>query len=209
MRGRTLARWGAGQSRAFYADLRQLTLEIAAKALFSVGIGDWVRQVARGAEPIMEFNARRRILVPLVRYLATPMSLRYRLAVRRLERVVRAIIGTRATEALERENLLSILLAARDERGYTLTRRQLRDEVMTLLLAGHETTSLALCWTFYLLSRHNAVDQRLSEEVAGVAGERPIDILDLPRLQYAQNVIRESMRLYPPAFAMARGSTGL
>jgi cytochrome P450 len=201
---RMLARWRPGESRDLYTDMRQLTLEIVVKALFNVEIGEWVRRVAAAAEPIMELNTRGRILVPLIRYLPTPLNLRYRRAVRGLERIVRTIIQQRAKNGEDSEDLLSMLLHARDEEGRPLSFRQVRDEVMTLLLAGHETTALALCWTFYLLASNPFVEEKLVREITGVLRQGPPRALDLGRLPYADKVVRESMRLYPPAFAIAR-----
>ena len=100
--------------------------------------------------------------------------------------------------------MLSMLLRFRDEEGNRISDKQLRDEVMTLLLAGHETTALALSWTWYLLSRHPEVEAKLLEELREVLGDRAPAVEDLPRLRYTEMVIKESMRLYPPAWGISR-----
>jgi cytochrome P450 len=97
-----------------------------------------------------------------------------------------------------------MLLRFRDEEGNSMSDKQLRDEVMTLLLAGHETTALALCWTWYLLSQHPDVEAKLLEELEEVLEDRAPTVDDLPRLRYAEMVIKESMRLYPPAWGISR-----
>ena len=201
---RMLEGWQEGQTRDFGADMRQLTLGIVTKTLFGVEIGDKTREVGLALKPVMDFNSRGRILIPLFRFLPAPNNVRYRLAVRRLDGIVWAIIRERLAHGEEGNDLLSSLLAARGENGEKMSHRQLRDEVMTLLLAGHETTSLALCWTFYLLARHPEVERKLLEEIESIVGERSPASADLPKLGYAARVLKESLRLYPPAYAMAR-----
>ncbi len=199
-----LESWCEGEVRDLHEEMRELTLAIVTKALFGVEIGDKRREVARALMPVMDFNASGRILVPFALLLPTPSNIRYRLAVLRLERVVHRIVEERLATGGDNNDLLSSLLAARDENGAGMSRRQLRDEVMTLLLAGHETTALALCWTFYLLARHPEAERKLVEEIRTVVGERTPQVSDLPRLVYAERVLKESLRLYPPAYAMAR-----
>jgi cytochrome P450 len=101
-------------------------------------------------------------------------------------------------------NLLSLLMNARDDDGSAMTDEQVRDEVMTFLLAGHETTALALCWALYLLSREPAAERKLHDELDRVLGSRLPAISDLPLLVYCENVMKETMRLYPPAWSVAR-----
>jgi len=100
--------------------------------------------------------------------------------------------------------LLSLLLHAQDIDGTRMTDRQLRDEAMTLFIAGHETTALALSWTWYLLSQHPDVEAKLWAELEAVLGGHPPSVADLPRLTYTENVVRESLRLYPPAYGFGR-----
>jgi cytochrome P450 len=98
-------------------------------------------------------------------------------------------------------------MLAEDESGERMTDKQLRDEVMTLFLAGHETTANALSWTFWLLSLNPQVEHELAEELARVLGGRPPTISDLPDLPYAERIVKESMRLYPPAWVVGREAT--
>src|SRR5262249_27899384 len=138
-------------------------------------------------------------------WVPTPSDIRMRRAVRRLDAVVYRMIEARRDHPEDRGDLLSILLAAQDaDDGSRMTAEQGRDEVMTLVMAGHETTAVTLSWTWYLLAQHPEVDARLAEHVREVLGERPPTADDLPGLTYAEEVISESMRLYPPAYAMAR-----
>src|SRR5581483_11871311 len=126
--------------------------------------------------------------------LPTPGSIRARSAIRRLEGIVVRVIAERRGSGRDRGDLLSMLLQARDDDGSQMTDAQLRDEVMTFLFAGHETTALALTWSWYLLSQHAEVEQRLHSELEGVLAARAATVADLPRLRYAEQVVKEAMR---------------
>jgi cytochrome P450 len=201
---KALAQWRDGEERDLELEMRQLTLKIVAKALFGADISPSVSSLLRAARPITEFNTRGRALLPLMRYLPTPLNLRYRKAVRRLERFAQFVIREGSRNGKHTGGLLCLLLDSRGPDGSALTVRQLRDQTITFLLAGHETTALALCWTFYLLAQNPFAEEKLLAELSAAAGERPLEAVDLPRLPYAEKVIRESLRLYPPAFAVAR-----
>jgi cytochrome P450 len=137
--------------------------------------------------------------------LPLPANRRYGEGVRRLERVVYRLIAERRSGGSEHDDLLGILMAARDEEsGAGMSDRQVRDEVMTFLLAGYMTTANALSWTWYLLARHPEVVARLEDEVEQVAGGRLPGHGDLSRLRYVTAVARESLRLYPPAWLFER-----
>jgi cytochrome P450 len=142
--------------------------------------------------------------VPLPTWLPTPPNLRLRRSLRTMHTVVGQLISNGRAAAGDGADLLSMLLGARDEDGSAMSAEQLLDEVMTLLLAGHETTALALSYSFYLLAQHPAAQQSLRTELADVLGGRLPTHNDLPRLAYTQNVVTESMRLYPPADFLGR-----
>jgi cytochrome P450 len=144
-------------------------------------------------------------LFGLIQKLPLPSNARFNRALARMDALVYRIIADRQRDPRDRGDLLSMLLLARDEEGGgRMSDRQLRDEVITLLLAGHETTSNALTWTWYLLSQNPEADARWREELRSVLGERAATALDLPELRYTEMVLAESMRLFPPAWAMGR-----
>jgi len=132
-----------------------------------------------------------------------PRNRRMKRAVARLDDIIFRIIAERRG-APDRGDVLSMLLEARDEDGTPMDDRQIRDEAMTLVLAGHETTANALAWTLYLLTQHPDVNARLTDEVDRVLAGRTPAMADLPQLPYTLQVLKESMRLYPPAYLMAR-----
>ncbi len=144
-------------------------------------------------------------LLPLPVWVPTPTHLRLRRVVRQLDAIIYGFIRQRRQTGARGDDLLSLLLHARDEEGGgRMTDRQLRDEAMTLFLAGHETTALVLSWAWYLLARHPEAEDRLVAELREVLGGRAPTLEDLPRLRYAEGVIHESMRLYPPAYIIGR-----
>src|SRR5262249_22645444 len=139
-------------------------------------------------------------LVPLPPAVPTPRNLRSRRAVRQLDEVVYRIIRERRAQGGDRGDVLSTLLEARDDDGRSMTDEQIRDEAMTLVLAGHETTANALSWTFHLLSRHPEVRARMEAELDVLDSPRDVGVTqdDLKKLPYTLAVLKESMRIYPP-----------
>jgi cytochrome P450 len=202
---RTLARWRAGEVRDVRQEMMALTFEIVAETLFGADVrGDVAEIGAAFNVGIEEVAARFRRPIRVPDWVPTPSNRRYLRAVRRMDDLIVRIIRERRAQGYEsREDLLSRMLRARDEAG-AIDERQLRDEVMTMLLAGHETTALALTWTWSLLSSHPDADRRLHAEVDGALGGRPPDPGDVTRLPYAERVFKESLRLYPPAYAFGR-----
>jgi cytochrome P450 len=206
---RLIAPWKDGEARDLQADMMRLTLAIVAKALFGAELGGESAEVGAAMETLMRnfvASTAQAIIVP--RWLPTPGNLRVAAAVRRLDRALYPIIARRRRSGEDRGDLLSMLLHAQDEEsGQRMTDRQLRDECMTLFLAGHETTANTLSWAWYLLSRHPEAEAKLHEELDRVlAGRRPT-LADLPHLTYTENVVNEALRLYPPAWMLGREPT--
>ena len=202
---RMLANWNDGAVIDIHAHFMQLALEIAAKTLFDADVAADAHDVGVALETALaSINNRFNSLFWLPGWLPTPNNLQLRRAVRRLDDVLYRIIDERRKRGEDRGDLLSLLLQARDEDGSCMTDQQLRDEAMTLFLAGHETTALALSWTCYLLGQHPEVVADLETELATVLGGRSPAAEDYSRLRYTERVVMESMRLYPPAFGIGR-----
>ncbi len=204
---RRVAAWPEGETVDLHALIMRLALEIVSKVLFGADVASQATEVGERLEVLMRFFASQAnfTLRLLPRRIRTPGQIRFRRAVADLDRIVFELIAERRRSEKDGGDLLSVLIAARDDDDATqMTDQQLRDEVMTLFLAGHETTALALSWTFALLAQHPEVEARLAGELGEVLGDRPPEVTDVPRLEYAERVLKESMRLYPPAWILAR-----
>ena len=203
---RMVNKWRDGEVRNIHEDMMYLTMEIVAKTLFDIemtgAVADEVGEAFSMAAAEVSVRFRRPFKIP--ESLPIPGNVRYRRAVRRLNELVYGIIKERRADQTDRGDLLSMLIAARDEDGEAMSDEQLRDEVITLFLAGHETTALVLTWTWYLLSLHPEKEARLLTEVNDVLGSRTPTVDDIPRLRYTEMVVLESMRLYPPAYTFGR-----
>ncbi len=203
---RLLARWQPGEVRGVLPEMMRLTLDIAARTLFDADVEAEAAEVGQALEVLQEtwvVRFHRVIQIPF--WLPTPSNLRFNAAVRRLDAILFRLIEQRRKQGHTGTDLLSLLLAARHEDGGgRMSDQQVRDEAMTLFLAGHETTALVLTWTWVLLARHPEVQERLIAEVNAVLAGRPPTAEDAPRLKFTEAVILESMRLYPPAYVIGR-----
>jgi cytochrome P450 len=197
--------WRTGEKRDIMVEMMRVTLQISAKTLFDADVGAEAQTIVAALQVLQDnFLVRFGSLVPVPIWIPTPANLGLRRAVRRLDDILYGFIRQRRAHNIDRGDLLSLLLHARDEQGGQMTDRQVRDEAMTLFLAGHETTALALSWAWYLLAQHPEAEQKLAAEVQQVLGDRDPRVDDCPRLKYAEMVALEAMRLYPPAYVVGR-----
>src|SRR5262252_5817641 len=199
-----MAAWRSGEERDVHQEMMNLALRIVGKTLFDADVTSDAREVGETLDMLLKIasNFGRTVLVPL--WLPTPRNLRAKAGVRRIERIIYRIIAERRAGGQDTGDLLSTLLRVEDEDGSRMNDRQLRDETITLFLAGHETTASTLSWTWWLLAQNPGAEKRFHEELDGVLGGRPPAMDDLPRLTYLGHVLTESLRLYPPAWGMAR-----
>lgn len=199
--------WHDGQTVDIDRQMMQLTLEVAAQTLFGAHVESEAEEISHAMSAAIHAFQRLMTnpLTPLIIRLPLPVTLRLRRSRAELNQIVYRIIRNRRDSGEDRHDLLSMLLAAQDEEtGAGLTDDEVRDEVMTLFLAGHETTANALTWTWYLLAQHPEVEQKLHAELASVLGTRRATFDDLKQLVYTRQVFSEAMRLYPPAWALGR-----
>jgi cytochrome P450 len=203
---RHIAGWRHGQtSFDIHAEMMRLTMQIAVRTLFGTEATQMDR-VAHALE-LAQANFGRWIpyVIMLPPWCPTPSTPALNRAVRDLDAVVYKMIADRRASGEDRGDLLSLLLRLQDEEdGAFMTDRQLRDEVLTLFLAGHDTTALALTWTWYLLAQHPEVEAKLHAELDTVLAGRPPTLADRPCLKFTEQVMLESMRLYPPAWIVGR-----
>ncbi len=172
---RMLSLWCDGQRRDVHQDMTRLTLEIVSKTLFGYLPSAEFQEVGEALAVIMRrFSGRGGVMFQIPERVPTPANRRFTKALRLLDDIIYKIIRARREDGGDTGDLLSMLLAARDEEtGEGMSDKQLRDEVATIFLAGHETTANALSWTFYLLGRNPAVEEELAEELRAVLGGQP------------------------------------
>ncbi len=200
----TLASWQDGETRDIHQEMMQLTLQIVVRALFNVE-AEAIGKISSAMNVVMRNSTGIRLLLPPVfRHLPTPAMIEFRRAVRQLDETVYRIIAMRRASGNDSGDLLSMLMQAQDEDGTRMSDKQLRDEVLTFLLAGHETTAIALSWTWHLLAQYPEIEQKLHANLDRDLSGRAPTFDDLPKLVYAERVIKEVMRLYPPAWSLAR-----
>ncbi len=216
--------WKAGETRNIHNDMMNVTLRIVLRSLFGTHLAEHMKIIEPALGAIMASSTGFNSIAFFLR-IPTPKRKLHFLAVQRLNEVVYGLIA-RGREKLKSaesglqtvgsqtgggpqaatgaKDLLTLLLTARDDEGNSMSDQQLRDEVITLLLAGHETTALNLSWSWYLLAEHPEVERALHAELDAMLGGRAPSASDLPRLQYTDKVIRETLRLYPPAWRIFR-----
>ena len=187
-------------------EMMYLTLRIVGRTLFSADVTDEADEVGRAMTTVTElFNF---LLLPfseLLEKLPIPHSRRFHKARDTFNNIIYRLIGERRRSGENRGDLLSMLLLARDEDDFgIMSDQQIRDEALTLFLAGHETTANALTWTWMLLAQNPEKAAMLRTELDQVLGGRPPVYEDIPKLMYTERVIAESMRLYPPAWTVGR-----
>ena len=187
--------------------MMRLTLAIVAKTLFDADVTGEAEAIGQALTTTME--SWRQLMLPfaeVLEKLPLPAFRRFRGARDRLDATIYRIIEERRADPTDRGDLLSMLMAAQDSEGdgTSMSDLQLRDELMTLFLAGHETTANLLTWTWYLLSQHPEVESRLHEELDKVLTGKLPEADDVPQLTYTEQVLAESMRLYPPAWIIGR-----
>jgi cytochrome P450 len=202
--------WRDGDRLDVSREMAAYTLAVVGKTLFDSDIEDQTQDIGESlAAAIEAFNFSVLPFADLLLALPLPVSRRFKRGRDRLDATIYGLVAERRASGEDRGDLLSMLLLAQDDEGDggRMTDRQLRDEALTLLLAGHETTANLLAWTFYLLSGHPDAERRLHAEVDDVGAES-LGSEDLARLPFARAVLAESMRLYPPAWIVGRRALG-
>jgi cytochrome P450 len=198
--------WRRGETRDIDQEMMRLTLRIVGETLFSANVEDQEDRIGSAMTTLSKLFDF--LLIPFSEWLEKipfPQTRRFRNARDTLNNVIFSIIEERRREGMEKGDLLSMLLTAQDEEdGRGMTNEQVRDEALTLFLAGHETTSNALTWTWYLLSQNPEKEAELHREIDLVLDGRPPRFDDVVDLKYIEAVLAESMRLFPPAWGVGR-----
>jgi len=197
--------WNDGGERNLHEDMMRVTLEIVAKCLYGAEVGGQAERVGRAMEVVMEGFVTNASLALLFSFeIPGFFAGRERRAIRDLNEIIGGIIRQRRASNQRRGDLLDTLLHVRDADGKPMSDVQLRDEVMTLFLAGHETTAIALSWACCLIAQNPEVEIKLAEELRVVLGGRVPTLDDLPQLRYTEMVLKETLRLYPAVWGIGR-----
>jgi cytochrome P450 len=197
--------WQDGDTLDIAPTMMRLSLAIASKTLFDADVEDEATDIGQAITTLLRFSPRFNLpFAPLLRKLPLPGLQKLRRAQDYLDTLIYRLIDERQATDGDTGDVLSMLLRAQADDRSPIGVRQIHDEVLTLLLAGHETTALALSWTWYLLAQHPDVDAAMQEELQTVLGGRLPTAEDLPHLQYTRMVLSEALRLYPPAWLMTR-----
>jgi cytochrome P450 len=202
---RLVAGWRDGEVVDVHEAMMGLTRDIVVRTLFSTDVSGSADAISSALRELSEpFTSQATLKWIADNWLPTARHRRFHREARRLEQVIYDIIAARRASGRDEGDLLSVLLRAQGDDGVAMTDEQLRDEVMTIFLAGHETTALALSWAWYLLAQNPAAEDKLLAEVDEVAGGRPLRAEDAARLRYVERIVKETLRLYPPAFGVGR-----
>jgi cytochrome P450 len=201
-----LTEWQPGSIRNIDHDMMKLALTIVSRTLFGADLDAETSSGVKDAmtKALSAINNQINTATPAPAWLPTPNKLTLNHAIDELDQLLERTIGERRQSKEDKGDLLSMLMLATDDDGNSMSDQQLRDEAMTIFLAGHETTANALTWTFYLLSQHPDVEAKVHAELDRVLGGRAPTLADLPQLTYLEQVLKESMRLYPPASGLSR-----
>ncbi|HUZ94337.1 MAG TPA: cytochrome P450 [Edaphobacter sp.] len=211
-------RWQPGETLDISASMMSLSLEIIARTLFNTEVTDDIRRINEEVNTIMDLYNFLVVFPRLESFLHLPIPgvIKFRRSRNRLNAVVNRLIREHRAAGIDKGDLLSMLIASRDDQALPenqqgMSDEQIRDEVLTIFLAGYETVANALTWTWYLLSQNPEAELKLHAELDAVLGTgseaRLPNLADYPNLRYTEQVFAESMRLYPPAWAMGRMST--
>jgi cytochrome P450 len=202
---RMLESWRDKTERNIHDDLMRVTLEIVAQCLFGAEVTDAAERVGKAMKVVTErFLANSSLALLFSFEIPVVFAPREWRAIRELDGIIGEIIRKRRASKDRCEDLLEMLLRVRDADGHPMSDVQLRDELMTLFLAGHETTAIALSWACYLIAQNPEVEAKLAEELQTVLGDRTPAPEDLPRLRYTEMVLKEAMRLYPAVWGIGR-----
>ncbi len=204
---RMLQTWRDGETHDIHADMMRLTLQIVMKCIFNADVDTGEAKVIANALDVAMnwFESKRRQNFLVWEWFPRPENIKYHQAIAQMDEAIYQLIGSRRQQTEQTEDLLSMLIEARDEEtGRQMDDKLLRDEVATLMLAGHETTANALSWTLMLLAQYPEVRQKLEAELKQVLQGRLPTVEDIGKLHYTSQVVKESMRLYPPVAIFGR-----
>lgn len=204
----TAESWRAKETLTVNEEMARLTLQIVAQTLFSTDIRAQADRIGDALTELLEAVTEATMQpVFLPAWVPTANNRRIRAGVKELDSIIYPLIRARRQGSEDTGDLLSMLLLAKDERGQGMSDKELRDEAVTIVLAGHETTANALTWAWYELAQHPEVEAKLHTELAEVLGDERPTLAHVKRLPYTESIVKETMRLYPPIPEFGRQAT--
>jgi cytochrome P450 len=202
-----LSEWRVGDVRDIHPDMLRYTRETICGVLFGNGFAAHNPEIGNAVSVVFGDLRAEILYLPIWRRLPLVRSIRWNRAVKRLNCSIRRTIETRRSSGEAGQDLLGTLVAARHANGYTMSDKQLHDEILTFFLAGHETAALSLTWATYLLSTHPEIRERAAEEVFAVTKGGELRAEHYPQLRFVTAVVKETLRLYPPVWSLGREAT--
>ncbi|MDB6033547.1 MAG: cytochrome family protein [Verrucomicrobiales bacterium] len=200
-----LTTWQSGQQRDVHDDVMKLTTRVVVKTLFNAEVPPAIAQLGDASEAVLtEFTRQYGIWRFIRGLLPGSGSGRFEQVLQEIDQFIYGLIRERRQNGENAGDLLSMLLSARDETGQGMNDQQLRDELVTLMVAGLDTTALAVSWSLFLLAKNPGEQTKLIDEIRQTVGSRPPAFADLPQLRYTDAILKESMRLFPPAWIIGR-----
>lgn len=197
--------WADGDVIDMDHAMTHITMGIVSKTLFDQEVSDKANELGKAVTHVLSVvNDKLSQLIPVPYWVPTPGNRRFKIAVAKLDAIIQKFIDDWRAEGIDKGDLLSMMMLARDDDGNPMPDKQIANEAMTLFGAGHETTASTLTWTWYLLSQNAEVRAKLHAELDQVLGGRVPTLADIPTLPYTEMVVKESMRLYPPAWGITR-----
>lgn len=205
---RMVSGYKQGEVRDVRADINNVALEIVGKTLFDTNMEGDTNVVYQAMHDVSEMLVEHiNLPLPTPRWWPSPGNRRKIAAIEAIEGVIQRLIAERKAEGADKGDLLSTVVFAKDEAGVAMTPGEMRDNMMTLIFAGHETTAHTLTWAWYLLAKNPDKAQKLYDEVKALVGDRPVDVGDLDKLAYLQQVVKETLRLMPAVWTYMRAPT--
>lgn len=200
--------WQSGERRDFREDMTELTLRIVGKTLFDADITADAGLIGDGMRTIQEMLVEHiNLPLPLPRWWPSPGNRRKIRAIENIEKILYRLIRERRADGTDHGDVLSMLVYAKGEDGEPMTDVELRDQAMTLVFAGHETTAHALTWMWYLLAKHPEVTAKLRAQITAAVGDGPLTVEKLAEVPYLEQVVKESMRFLPSVWSFMREPT--
>ncbi|HZM77182.1 MAG TPA: cytochrome P450 [Candidatus Limnocylindrales bacterium] len=199
--------WREGQQVVADVEMMELATAVVGKTLFSMDLDRDVVDEVVGSMPMLLEGIRKRLMAPteLLEKLPTPSNRRFNTAIRRIHQVVEDVIAEYRRTGIDHGDLASMMLSARDEHsGQGFSDVQVRDEALTMLAAGTQTTATTIAWALHILSTHDEIQQRAHAQIHQVLGDRNLTFDDIERLDYIRRLLTETLRLYPPAWLLSR-----